>query len=166
MRDLKKRSNNSNSSKTIKSSDKSEEQLDKSHEVPPILAPKYKQTCFIALVCLLPYLYFVFFQYKIETQLKKSILINMVMSVFAFSATVMGVPVASRYVLRRNMFGYDINKKGSPQGTIKVPESLGVVVGIVFLVVMILFQHFNYTADSTELGLLWMTNVLAMVEDL
>lgn len=28
------------------------------------------------------------------------------------------------------------------------PESLGIVVGIVFLVVAILFQYFNFTADS------------------
>lgn len=58
------------------------------------------------------------------------------------------IPVASRYVSRRNLFGYDINKKGTPQGSIKVPESLGIVVGIVFLVLAILFQYFNFTADS------------------
>jgi UDP-N-acetylglucosamine--dolichyl-phosphate N-acetylglucosaminephosphotransferase len=46
------------------------------------------------------------------------------------------------------MFGFDINKKGTPQGLIKVPESLGIVVGIVFLVIAILFQHFNFTSDS------------------
>ncbi|KAL3632520.1 hypothetical protein CASFOL_025504 [Castilleja foliolosa] len=28
------------------------------------------------------------------------------------------------------------------------PESLGIVIGIVFLVVTILFQYFNFTADS------------------
>jgi len=28
--------------------------------------------------------------------------------------------VASKYVLKRNLFGYDINKKGTPQGTVKV----------------------------------------------
>lgn len=28
------------------------------------------------------------------------------------------------------------------------PESLGIVVGIVFLVLAILFQYFNFTADS------------------
>lgn len=28
------------------------------------------------------------------------------------------------------------------------PESLGIVVGIVFLVFAILFQHFNFTSDS------------------
>ncbi|KAG8372027.1 hypothetical protein BUALT_Bualt12G0024000 [Buddleja alternifolia] len=61
------------------------------------------------------------------------------------------IPVASKYVLRRNLFGYDINKKGTPDGSIKVPESLGIVIGIVFLVVTILFQYFNFTADSNWL---------------
>lgn len=28
------------------------------------------------------------------------------------------------------------------------PESLGIVIGIVFLAVTILFQYFNFTADS------------------
>jgi UDP-N-acetylglucosamine--dolichyl-phosphate N-acetylglucosaminephosphotransferase len=28
------------------------------------------------------------------------------------------------------------------------PEALGIVVGIVYLVIAILFQHFNFTADS------------------
>ncbi|CAI8604848.1 unnamed protein product [Vicia faba] len=31
------------------------------------------------------------------------------------------------------------------------PESLGIVVGIIFLVVTILFQYFNFTADSNWL---------------
>ncbi|GER52523.1 phospho-N-acetylmuramoyl-pentapeptide-transferase [Striga asiatica] len=57
-------------------------------------------------------------------------------------------PVASKYVLRRNLFGYDINKQGTADGSIKVPESLGIVVGIVLLFVTILFQYFNFTADS------------------
>ncbi|PNX89104.1 UDP-N-acetylglucosamine-dolichyl-phosphate N-acetylglucosaminephosphotransferase-like protein, partial [Trifolium pratense] len=33
------------------------------------------------------------------------------------------------------------------------PESLGIVVGIVFLVVAILFQYFNFTADSNPMPL-------------
>ncbi|CAI5521555.1 unnamed protein product, partial [Closterium sp. Naga37s-1] len=44
-------------------------------------------------------------------------------------------------MLRRNMFGYDINKRGSPAGEIKIPETQG-------LVVTILFQHFYFTPDS------------------
>ncbi|GLJ49675.1 hypothetical protein SUGI_1054170, partial [Cryptomeria japonica] len=113
----------------------------------PLIQPKYKQILLIALICLCPYLYMLCYC-DIEGELRISILINMVMSIGAFFATVFIIPVASKYVLRRNMFGYDINKKGSPQGSIKVPESLGLVTGVVYLVVAILFQHFNFTSDS------------------
>lgn len=100
---------------------------------------------------LLPYAYLLFFHFQIEAQLKRSIVINAALSAAGFFVTVKLIPVASRYVLRRNLFGYDINKKGTPQGLIKIPESLGIVVGIVFLVLAILFQHFNFTADSSWL---------------
>lgn len=113
----------------------------------PLIRPKYKQILLIALICLCPYIYMLCY-YDIEGEMRMSILINMVMSIGAFFGTVFIIPVASKYVLKRNMFGYDINKKGSPRGSIKVPESLGLVTGIVYLVVAILFQHFNFTSDS------------------
>lgn len=47
-------------------------------------------------------------------------LINAVLSFGGFMVTLVMIPVASRYVLRRNLFGFDINKRGTPQGLIKV----------------------------------------------
>ncbi|KAK2977044.1 hypothetical protein RJ640_007502 [Escallonia rubra] len=104
-----------------------------------------------SLIFLVPYLYLIFYHYSIESELKKWILINAAISFAGFFLTLAMIPVASRYVLKRNLFGYDINKKGTPQGSIKVPESLGIVVGIVFLVLTILFQYFHFTADSNWL---------------
>ncbi|KAI7997637.1 UDP-N-acetylglucosamine--dolichyl-phosphate N-acetylglucosaminephosphotransferase [Camellia lanceoleosa] len=118
---------------------------------PPIAPSKASQILKVSLIFFVPYLYLIFSHYKIEEELKRSILINAVLSCAAFFVTLAMIPVASKYVLRRNMFGYDINKKGTTQGSIKVPESLGIVVGIVFLVFAILFQHFNFTADSNWL---------------
>ncbi|CAI5511503.1 unnamed protein product [Closterium sp. Naga37s-1] len=46
------------------------------------------------------------------------------------------------------MFGYDINKIGSPAGEIKIPEAQGLVVAIVYLVVAVVFQYFHFTPDS------------------
>ncbi|XP_051143151.1 uncharacterized protein LOC127259676 [Andrographis paniculata] len=103
------------------------------------------------LVFSIPYLYLLFARYEIDYELKRPILISAVISILGFFVSVRMIPVASRYVLRRNLFGYDINKKGTPDGSIKVPESLGIVVGIVYLVVTILFQYFNLTADSNWL---------------
>nr|VDD07223.1 unnamed protein product [Brassica oleracea] len=34
------------------------------------------------------------------------------------------IPVAARYVLRRNTFGFDINKRGTPQGEMVTMHSL------------------------------------------
>ncbi|XP_027073055.1 uncharacterized protein [Coffea arabica] len=105
--------------------------------------------CWLAIA--VPYIYTILYHYKIEWELKKSILINAVVSLLGFVLTLALIPVASKYVLRRNLFGYDINKKGTPQGSVKVPESLGIVVGIVFLVSAILFQFANIPADSNWL---------------
>ncbi|BBH07266.1 UDP-glcnac-adolichol phosphate glcnac-1-p-transferase, partial [Prunus dulcis] len=118
---------------------------------PPIAPPKSGVILKLTLFFSVPYFYLIFYHYKIEHELRKSILINAALSLAGFFVTVKMIPVASRYVLKRNLFGYDINKKGTPQGTVKVPESLGIVVGIVFLVLGILFQYFNFTADSNWL---------------
>ncbi|XP_058723990.1 uncharacterized protein LOC131595613 [Vicia villosa] len=117
---------------------------------PPIAPPKWGFLLKLSLFSI-PYFYLIFFHFTIDSHLRRSIIINAGLSLAAFFATVRMIPVASRYVLKRNLFGFDINKKGTPQGNIKVPESLGIVVGIVFLVVTILFQYFNFTADSNWL---------------
>ncbi|KAJ7976706.1 UDP-N-acetylglucosamine--dolichyl-phosphate N-acetylglucosaminephosphotransferase [Quillaja saponaria] len=117
----------------------------------PIAPPKSGFILKLSFFFSIPYFYLLFYHYKIEQELKRSILINAVLSLAGFFVTLKLIPVASRYVLRRNLFGYDINKKGTSQGTVKVPESLGIVIGIVFLVLAIIFQYFNFTADSNWL---------------
>ncbi|XP_009597845.1 uncharacterized protein LOC107801615 [Nicotiana tabacum] len=123
----------------------------KSDDSSPIAPAKVSLIFKISLIFLIPYFYLIFYHYKIESELRRSILINAVISLIGFFGTVTMIPVASKYMLRRGLFGLDINKKGTPQGSIKVPESLGLIVGGVFLVVAILFQTFNFTADSNWL---------------
>ncbi|GFQ07669.1 UDP-n-acetylglucosamine--dolichyl-phosphate n-acetylglucosaminephosphotransferase [Phtheirospermum japonicum] len=118
---------------------------------PQIRHAKFATILKFSLVFAIPYFYLILSHYSIDYELKKSILISAFVSIIGFFITVNMIPVASKYVSRRNLFGYDINKKGTPDGSIKVPESLGIVVGIVFLVVTILFQYFNFTADSNWL---------------
>ncbi|GAB4843899.1 hypothetical protein Ancab_013863 [Ancistrocladus abbreviatus] len=122
-----------------------------SSDEPQIIPSKWRKILSFSLLFLIPYFYLLFFHYTVDEKLKRSILINALLSAAGFLFTIKLIPVASRYVLRRNLFGYDINKKGTPQGSIKVPESLGIAVGIVFLVLAILFQYFNFTADSNWL---------------
>ncbi|KAL9272221.1 UDP-N-acetylglucosamine--dolichyl-phosphate N-acetylglucosaminephosphotransferase-like protein [Drosera capensis] len=116
-----------------------------------IAASKWKKIVTVSLIFVIPYLYLLLFHYEVESELKRSILINAVVSAGGFLVTVKLIPVAAKYVLRRNLFGFDINKKGTPGGNTKIPESLGIAVGIVFLVLAILFQYFNFTADSNWL---------------
>ncbi|KAF4355574.1 hypothetical protein G4B88_026860 [Cannabis sativa] len=112
-----------------------------------ISPPKSAVILVLSLFFFLPYFYLIFHHYKIEQELKNSILINAALSLIGYFITVKLIPVASRYVLRANLFGRDINKRGTPQGEVKVPESLGVVVGTVFLVLAVAFQYF-FTVDS------------------
>lgn len=89
----------------------------------PPTAPLKSKSSFIVKLSLLllgPYLYLIFHHYKIDQDLKRSIIINAGLSLAGFFVTVKLIPVASRYVIRRNLFGYDINKKGTPGGTLRV----------------------------------------------
>lgn len=86
---------------------------------PPIAPPKWGLIFKLSLFSI-PYLYLIFFHYTIEPELRRSIIINAGLSLAGFFITVRMIPVASRYVIKRNLFGYDINKKGTPQGNVKV----------------------------------------------
>ncbi|KAI5583768.1 hypothetical protein BDE02_06G037800 [Populus trichocarpa] len=117
----------------------------------PIAPPKKGFIFKLSLLLIAPYFYLLLFHYQIQHDLIKPILINAGLSLAGFFLTVKLIPVASKYVLKRNLFGYDINKKGTPQGTVKVPESLGIVVAVVFMVLTIVFQFLNFAPDSNWL---------------
>ncbi|KAL6896951.1 hypothetical protein ACP4OV_007523 [Aristida adscensionis] len=114
-----------------------------------VLRPPNLGVVAVAMVVFLaPFLYLAFVHYPLGADLRRSIGICAGMSLVGFVVALKLIPTAARYLLRRRMFGYDINKRGLPTGEIQVPESLGLVVGIVYLVIAILFQQFNYAADS------------------
>ena len=87
---------------------------------PPIAPPKSGFIFKLILFFSIPYLYLIFYHYKIDLELRRSIIINAGLSLVGFFVTLRMIPVASRYVIRRNLFGYDINKRGTPQGAVKV----------------------------------------------
>ncbi|KAJ4973152.1 hypothetical protein NE237_006326 [Protea cynaroides] len=77
----------------------------------------------VSVVFFAGFLYLIIFHYEIEEELKRSILINTALSFVGFFITLLLIPVGSRNLLQRNMFGYDINKKkGTPQGSVRVLE--------------------------------------------
>ncbi|KAJ4811091.1 UDP-N-acetylglucosamine--dolichyl-phosphate N-acetylglucosaminephosphotransferase [Rhynchospora pubera] len=121
-----------------------------------LAAPKLGLVLSILAMFLVPFFYFLFVRYRmeIEIHLRLSILVCVAISLCGFVASALLIPVAARYLLRRNLFGHDLNKRGTPQGATKVPEALGIVTGIVFLVVAVSVQlavsflQYNLTADS------------------
>jgi UDP-N-acetylglucosamine--dolichyl-phosphate N-acetylglucosaminephosphotransferase len=60
--------------------------------------------------------------------------------ILAYAATVRLVRVVKRATLKRGMFGYDINKRGTPAGDVKVPEAGGLAPGCVYLVSLTVLQ--------------------------
>ncbi|CAN6219813.1 unnamed protein product [Urochloa humidicola] len=115
---------------------------------PVLRSPNLGVAAAAAVLFLAPFSYLAFVHYPLDADLRGSILKCGAMSLGGFFIVLKLIPIAARYHLRRRMFGYDINKKGLPTGEIKVPEALGLVVGIVYLVTAIIFQQFHYTEDS------------------
>ena len=58
----------------------------------------------------------------------------------AYVATVRMTAVVKRATLKRGMFGYDINKKGTTAGSVRVPEAAGLAPGCVYLVSLTVMQ--------------------------
>jgi hypothetical protein len=85
-----------------------------------------------AICCLLPSIW-VFTQVADE-RTRYSILISAAVSALGFLLTLRLIPLTKAYTLKAGLFGLDINKKGSREGEKKVPESLGLASGVVFLV--------------------------------
>lgn len=89
-------------------------------EDPPLAPPKLGFVAAASALFFVPFFYLAFVHYPIEPDLRRSIAISVAMSFGGFLVALRMIPVAARYVLRRNLFGYDINKRGTPQGTVKV----------------------------------------------
>jgi UDP-N-acetylglucosamine--dolichyl-phosphate N-acetylglucosaminephosphotransferase len=68
------------------------------------------------------------------------ILYSSIVSVVAFVATANVIPVFSQYTLKRGLCGKDLGKKGTATESRDVPEALGLVCGISFLVCTIISQ--------------------------
>lgn len=92
-----------------------------------------------SLVCIL---------YIDNQQIFTMIVYSLLVSLVGFIMTNALVPVFSEYTLKRGLSGKDLGKKGSPLESVDVPEALGIVTGIVFLVCTILSQMLFATNES------------------
>lgn len=73
----------------------------------------------------------------------------LLISIGAFAMTVWLIPIVANYTLKKGMYGMDINKRGTPGGEVKIPESLGIACGIVYLTAGAVGQ-FWYATDHTK----------------
>lgn len=79
-----------------------------------------------------------------DERTRASILTSATVSMLGFFLTKRLIPLTKKYTLKAGLFGMDINKKGSKEGEKKIPESLGLAAGVVFLVCIVLFQQLHY----------------------
>ncbi|GMH89362.1 hypothetical protein TrST_g2307 [Triparma strigata] len=59
-------------------------------------------------------------------------------STFAYLLTYFSIPFISNFLLKANMYGLDIGKRGTPTEHDKVPEALGIVPGTVWILLLCL----------------------------
>lgn len=85
-----------------------------------------------------------------DQAVRRSLLVSLGLSAVACVGTVRMIPAVVRMTLRRGMFGYDLNKRGTPAGEEKVPEALGLVPGIAFLLVSSAFQWVQGMREGWE----------------
>jgi len=81
---------------------------------------------------------------------QKTILICLATSMIGFYLSLKAIPVVMSYTLRKGLFGYDLNKRGTPAGDEKVAESLGLATGLVFMICAIFFQLLHFSSGSSR----------------
>jgi UDP-N-acetylglucosamine--dolichyl-phosphate N-acetylglucosaminephosphotransferase len=82
----------------------------------------------------------------------KILLLAAFTSVLAYATTARLMPIVARRTLgKRNMFGLDINKKGTKMGEIAIPEALGLASGCAVLVSLVIGRtlHTAFILDNS-----------------
>jgi UDP-N-acetylglucosamine--dolichyl-phosphate N-acetylglucosaminephosphotransferase len=80
-----------------------------------------------------------------ETEILMYLLGNVLL--FFFTKYIMGV--YKNLVLNKGIFGMDINKRGTPSGELKIPESCGVPCAVAFMMFLtISIPFFKYIGNS------------------
>ena len=82
----------------------------------------------------------------------KILLLAAFTSVLAYATTARLIPIVARRTLgKRNMFGLDINKKGTKMGEIAIPEALGLASGCAVLVSLVIWRtlHTAFILDNS-----------------
>lgn len=83
-----------------------------------------------------------------------SITTVLAMSLMGYLCTVRMIPVMQQYMLKKNICGLDLNKKGTEAGEKKIPESQGLVSATIFTLIsfssILVFKLFLSEEHLTE----------------
>jgi UDP-N-acetylglucosamine--dolichyl-phosphate N-acetylglucosaminephosphotransferase len=94
--------------------------------------------CILAVLCILPSAVVI---YMLDPLTRDSILKRAVVGLVAFLGTVLLVPTIARFTERKGLFGRDLGKRHVPSlQNVPVPEALGIVSSLSFMVSVILCQ--------------------------
>ena len=86
-----------------------------------------------------------------EWRLRYSIAASGLVSYLGFLATQWLVPFVAASNLKAGLYGIDINKPGTKSDDKRIPESLGLAVGVVYLLCLILFEYLHvYDATGSQ----------------
>ena len=78
-----------------------------------------------------------------DVSLRRDIYLRAGVGIFGLGVTLLLVPTLARYTERKGLFGRDLGKRFIPERRdVKVPEALGIVPSICFLVCIILCELF------------------------
>ena len=91
-------------------------------------------------------------RYNMDQGAMKILLLAAFTSVLAYATTARLIPIVARRTLgKRNMFGLDINKKGTKMGEIAIPEALGLASGCAVLVSLVIGRtlHTAFILDNS-----------------
>lgn len=75
-----------------------------------------------------------------DATIRNIILISYIIAIISFILTYQFIPIVAQFTRSKGLSGKDLGKKGTANEHIDIPESLGLVCGIVFLIATILTQ--------------------------
>uniref|UniRef100_A0A7S2Y1J2 Uncharacterized protein n=1 Tax=Fibrocapsa japonica TaxID=94617 RepID=A0A7S2Y1J2_9STRA len=102
---------------------------------------------------MLPSLYLVYGEFEKRNDIFWEIFASIVFGVFGFVVTSVAIPKTKEYLVRRGLVGKDLCKKGMKGGEKIIPEAMGIVPGVSFLVCIIFCQIFYaYSRDAVKMG--------------
>lgn len=87
-----------------------------------------------------------------DASLLVGVIFSTSMSIIAWASSVFLIPQLAPMFSRAGLSGKDMNKRGTPAGDVAIPESLGLVVGTIYIVVLCVLMGAHPKSENGEIG--------------